>query len=197
MVTCEAKDLVRANRGFHHFAAAQHACTAYIEELEQESVALEASPSGGFEVPEGEASPDGFCRHRPHTANVPQMYHTAPAAARRGRTATRPDPLIPPCIVCIHVTRDRNGISPPPGIFQRGVGAFFFLTAPLAITCYHTNKTLLAEAPFGPSGDDNGPGLEPPPRNRIGIVTAFMPCRGGLRRPRKPIFLLQADYLPR
>ncbi|EJK53970.1 hypothetical protein THAOC_26491, partial [Thalassiosira oceanica] len=85
------------------------------------------------------------------------------------------------------------------GKLYRHDGGFFFLTAPLAITCYHTNKTLLAEAPFGPSGDDNGPGLEPPPRNRIGIVTAFMPCR---RRspaaPGKPIFpYFKADYLPR
>ena len=39
----------------------------------------------------------------------------------------------------------------------------------------------LAEAPFGRVGDDNGPGSEPPPRIRIGIVTAFVPSR--LRSP--------------
>ncbi|EJK58627.1 hypothetical protein THAOC_21234, partial [Thalassiosira oceanica] len=32
---------------------------------------------------------------------------------------------------------------------------------------YHTNKTRLAEAPFGPVGDDNGPGSEPPPHDRL------------------------------
>ena len=64
--------------------------------------------------------------------------------------------------------------------FPRG---FFFLTAPLAITSYHTNKTRLAEAPFGPGGDDNGPGLEPPPQNRIGIVMALCRAAGGLRQP--------------
>ncbi|EJK61073.1 hypothetical protein THAOC_18493 [Thalassiosira oceanica] len=63
----------------------------------------------------------------------------------------------------------------------------------------HTNKTRLAEAPFGLVGDDNGPGSEPPPRNRIGIATAFMPSR---RRspaaPGKPSFpYFKADYLPR
>ncbi|EJK76140.1 hypothetical protein THAOC_02114 [Thalassiosira oceanica] len=78
------------------------------------------------------------------------------------------------------------------------IGGFFFLTALLAVTSYHTNKTLLVEAPFGPFGDDNGPGLEPPPRNRIGIATAFMPSR---RRsptaPGKPSFpYFKADYLP-
>ncbi|EJK77110.1 hypothetical protein THAOC_01080 [Thalassiosira oceanica] len=73
---------------------------------------------------------------------------------------------------------------------EGGRRGLFFLTAPLAITSYHTNKTRLAEAPFGLVGDDNGPGLEPPPRNRIGIATAFVPSRrrspavsGGLRRP--------------
>ncbi|EJK57742.1 hypothetical protein THAOC_22183, partial [Thalassiosira oceanica] len=58
--------------------------------------------------------------------------------------------------------------------WERG---FFFLTAPLAITSYHTSKTRLAEAPFGPAGDDNGPGSEPPPRDRTGIATAFVPSR--------------------
>ncbi|EJK71877.1 hypothetical protein THAOC_06642 [Thalassiosira oceanica] len=61
------------------------------------------------------------------------------------------------------------------------------------------NKTRLAEAPFGLVGDDNGPGSEPPPRNRIGIATAFMPSR---RRspaaPGKPSFpYFKADNLPR
>ena len=77
--------------------------------------------------------------------------------------------------------------------------AFFFLTAPLTITSYHTNKTSLAEAPFGPGGDDNGPGSEPPPRNRIGIATAIVPSR---RRPPadpgKPSFpRFKVYYLPR
>ncbi|EJK51817.1 hypothetical protein THAOC_28978 [Thalassiosira oceanica] len=48
-----------------------------------------------------------------------------------------------------------------------GPWAFFFLTAPLAITSYHTNKTRLAEAPFGPVGDDNGPVSEPAPHDRL------------------------------
>ncbi|EJK51522.1 hypothetical protein THAOC_29299 [Thalassiosira oceanica] len=39
----------------------------------------------------------------------------------------------------------------------------FFLTAPLAITSYHTNKTRLAEAPFGPGGDDKGRLYKPQP----------------------------------
>ncbi|EJK69839.1 hypothetical protein THAOC_08865 [Thalassiosira oceanica] len=46
----------------------------------------------------------------------------------------------------------------------------FFLSAPLAITSYHTNKTRLAEAPFGPVGDDNGPGSEPPPHDCLRYV---------------------------
>ena len=49
-------------------------------------------------------------------------------------------------------------------------GGFFFLSALLAITPYHTNKTRLAEAPFGPVGDDNGPGSEPPPHDRLRYV---------------------------
>ncbi|EJK47476.1 hypothetical protein THAOC_33794 [Thalassiosira oceanica] len=48
----------------------------------------------------------------------------------------------------------------------------FFLTALLAITSYHTNKTHLAEAPFGPAGNDNGPGLEYRSR-RHGIVSSL------------------------
>ena len=76
---------------------------------------------------------------------------------------------------------------------------FFFLTALLAITSYDTNKTRLDEAPFGRPDDDNGPGSEPPQRNRFGIATAFMPSR---RRspaaPGKPIFpRLKVYYLPR
>ncbi|EJK68008.1 hypothetical protein THAOC_10865 [Thalassiosira oceanica] len=63
---------------------------------------------------------------------------------------------------------------------------FFFLSAPLAITSYHTNKTRLAEAPFGPAGDDNGPGSEPPPHDDM--IASAMSRRsrraaGGLRRP--------------
>ncbi|EJK65154.1 hypothetical protein THAOC_14026 [Thalassiosira oceanica] len=73
----------------------------------------------------------------------------------------------------------RDVLGGVPGAYllgsRRCPWGFFFLTAPLAITCYHTNKTLLAAAPFGPFGDDNGPGLEPPPQNCIDIATAFMP----------------------
>ena len=77
--------------------------------------------------------------------------------------------------------------------------AFLFLSGRLAPTSYHTNKTRLAEAPFGPDGDDNGPGSEPPPRNRIGIATAIVPSR---RRPPaapgKPSFpRFKVYYLPR
>ena len=43
-------------------------------------------------------------------------------------------------------------------------------TAPLAITSYHTNKTRLAEAPFGPVGDDNGPVSEPAPHDHLRYV---------------------------
>ncbi|EJK50318.1 hypothetical protein THAOC_30733 [Thalassiosira oceanica] len=57
--------------------------------------------------------------------------------------------------------------------------AFFFLGGRLALSSYHTNKTRLAEAPFGPFGDDNGPGSEPPPRNRLRYVETFMPSRRG------------------
>ncbi|EJK56546.1 hypothetical protein THAOC_23546 [Thalassiosira oceanica] len=76
------------------------------------------------------------------------------------------------------------------------------VNAPLAITSYHTNKTRLAEAPFGPVGDDNGPGSEPPPRNCIGIVTAFMPSLPSRRRSPaavgKPSFpRFKVYYLPR
>ena len=83
--------------------------------------------------------------------------------------------------------------------YARRTLGLFFLSGRLAPTSYHTNKTRLAEAPFGPVGDDNGPGSEPPPRNRIGIVTAFVPSR---RRPPaapgKPSFpYFKADYLPR
>ncbi|EJK59959.1 hypothetical protein THAOC_19766 [Thalassiosira oceanica] len=89
--------------------------------------------------------------------------------------------------------------KPPADWAGRRSGGFFFLTVLLAITSYHTNKTRLAEAPFGLVGDDKGPGSEPPPRNRIGITTAFMPSR---RRspaaPGKPSFpYFKADYLPR
>ncbi|EJK57156.1 hypothetical protein THAOC_22832, partial [Thalassiosira oceanica] len=57
---------------------------------------------------------------------------------------------------------DRAGRLPAP--LRWGL---FFLTAPLAITSYHTNKTRLAEAPFGHVGDDNGPGSEPPQHDRL------------------------------
>ncbi|EJK51511.1 hypothetical protein THAOC_29311, partial [Thalassiosira oceanica] len=60
------------------------------------------------------------------------------------------------------------------------------------------NKQPRADAPFGPDGDDNGPGSEPPPQDRIGFFMAVMPSR---RRPpaavRKPSFpYFKADYLP-
>ncbi|EJK56813.1 hypothetical protein THAOC_23223, partial [Thalassiosira oceanica] len=43
----------------------------------------------------------------------------------------------------------------------------FFLSGRLAPTSYHTNKTRLAEAPFGPASDDNGPGSETQPHDRF------------------------------
>ncbi|EJK57002.1 hypothetical protein THAOC_23002, partial [Thalassiosira oceanica] len=58
-------------------------------------------------------------------------------------------------------------LSPGVVVPQCTTWAFFFLTALLAVTSYHTNKTRLAEAPFGPVGDDNGPGSEPPPHDRL------------------------------
>ncbi|EJK56855.1 hypothetical protein THAOC_23172, partial [Thalassiosira oceanica] len=48
--------------------------------------------------------------------------------------------------------------------------AFFFLSGRLAPTSYHTNKTRLAEAPFGPASDDNGPGSETQPHDRFRYV---------------------------
>ncbi|EJK77659.1 hypothetical protein THAOC_00491 [Thalassiosira oceanica] len=69
----------------------------------------------------------------------------------------------------------------------------------LAPTSFHTNKTRLAEAPFGYIGDDNGPGSEPLPRNRIGIATAFVPSRrrspAAAGKPSFPHF--KVYYLPR
>ncbi|EJK61557.1 hypothetical protein THAOC_17934, partial [Thalassiosira oceanica] len=58
-------------------------------------------------------------------------------------------------------------------------------------------KLSLTEAPLGRVGDI-GPGSEPPPRNRIGIVTAFVPSsRQSPAAPRKPSFsYFIADYLP-
>ncbi|EJK67567.1 hypothetical protein THAOC_11380, partial [Thalassiosira oceanica] len=48
-------------------------------------------------------------------------------------------------------------------------------------------------------GDDNGPGSEPPPRNRIGIATAFVPSRrrspAAVGKPSFPRF--KVYYLPR
>ncbi|EJK55458.1 hypothetical protein THAOC_24811, partial [Thalassiosira oceanica] len=38
-------------------------------------------------------------------------------------------------------------------------------------------ETRLAEAPFGPVGDDNGPGLEPPPHIRKRYVSTFTTSR--------------------
>ena len=55
--------------------------------------------------------------------------------------------------------------------------AFFFLSGRLALSSYHTNKTRLAEAPFGPDGDDNEPGSEPPPHDRFHYVSTFTPSR--------------------
>ncbi|EJK69059.1 hypothetical protein THAOC_09722, partial [Thalassiosira oceanica] len=64
---------------------------------------------------------------------------------------------------------------------------------------YDTNKTRRAEAPFGPAGDGNGRRYEPPPRDRIGLVTAFMPSRRRLpAAPGKPSFpYFKVYYLPR
>ncbi|EJK55360.1 hypothetical protein THAOC_24913 [Thalassiosira oceanica] len=61
-----------------------------------------------------------------------------------------------------------------------------------------TNKTRLAEAPFRLVGDDNGPGSEPPPRNRIGIATAFVPShRRSPSAPGKPSFPYFKSKQPR
>ncbi|EJK77133.1 hypothetical protein THAOC_01054, partial [Thalassiosira oceanica] len=54
---------------------------------------------------------------------------------------------------------------------------------------YDTNKTRRAKAPFGPDGDDNGRKYEPPPPDRIGLVSSFMPSRRRLpAAPGKPSF---------
>ncbi|EJK77565.1 hypothetical protein THAOC_00595, partial [Thalassiosira oceanica] len=80
-----------------------------------------------------------------------------------------------------------------------GFGAFLFLSGRLALSSYHTNNTRLAEAPFAPFGDDNGPGSEPPPRNRIGIAMALMPSRrrSPAARGKQSFPYFKADYLPR
>ncbi|EJK62605.1 hypothetical protein THAOC_16772, partial [Thalassiosira oceanica] len=55
-----------------------------------------------------------------------------------------------------------------------------------------------ADAPFGLVGDDNGPGSEPPPQDRIGLFMAVMPSRqrppAAVGKPSFPYF--NADYLP-
>ncbi|EJK77227.1 hypothetical protein THAOC_00953, partial [Thalassiosira oceanica] len=89
------------------------------------------------------------------------------------------------------------------GLADPKSNAFMGLSFPecgrLVLSSHHTNKTRLAEAPFGPFGDDNGPGSEPPPRNRIGIAMAFMPSRR--RSPaahgKQSFPYFKADYLPR
>ncbi|EJK52101.1 hypothetical protein THAOC_28665, partial [Thalassiosira oceanica] len=80
-----------------------------------------------------------------------------------------------------------------------GWRAFLFLSGRLVLSSYHTNKTRLAEAPSGPFGDDNWPGSEPPPRNRIGIAMAFMPSRrrSPAARGKQSFPYFKADYLPR
>ncbi|EJK45372.1 hypothetical protein THAOC_36016 [Thalassiosira oceanica] len=81
-------------------------------------------------------------------------------------------------------------IGPEGGV--DGPRAFLFLSGRLAPTSYHTNKTRLV-------GDDNWPGSEPPPRNRIGIATAFVPSRrrspAAVGKPSFPRF--KVYYLPR
>ena len=98
-------------------------------------------------------------------------------------------------------SRGQNSLfaKPPADWAGRRSGGFFFPNRATRDPSYHTNKTRIAEAPFGLVGDDKGPESEPPPRNRIGIATAFMPSR---RRspaaPGKPSFpYFKADYLPR
>ncbi|EJK48348.1 hypothetical protein THAOC_32865 [Thalassiosira oceanica] len=64
---------------------------------------------------------------------------------------------------------------------------------------YDTNKTQLDEAPFGRADDDNGPGSEPPPHDRLRYVSAFMPSRrrspAAVGKPSFPRF--KVYYLPR
>jgi len=70
----------------------------------------------------------------------------------------------------------------------------------LGLSSYHTNKTRLAEAPFGPGGDDNGRRYKPKPRDRIGIATAlFVPSRrrSPAARGKQSFPYFKADYLPR
>ena len=59
-------------------------------------------------------------------------------------------------------------------------------------------QTTRTETAYGPDGDDNGPGLEPPPHDRFHYVLAFVMSR---RRPPaavgKPSFAcFPVDYLP-
>ncbi|EJK55340.1 hypothetical protein THAOC_24936 [Thalassiosira oceanica] len=77
--------------------------------------------------------------------------------------------------------------------------SFLFLSGRLALSSYHTNKTRLAEAPFGPFGDDNGPGSEPLPRNHLRYDETLMPSRrGSLAAVGKPCFpRFKVYYLPR
>ena len=80
-----------------------------------------------------------------------------------------------------------------------GSGAFLFLSGRLAPTSYHTNKTRLAEAPFGRTDNDNGPRSKPPPHDRKRYVSTFITSRR--RSPAavgKPIFpRFKVYYLPR
>ncbi|EJK50051.1 hypothetical protein THAOC_31019, partial [Thalassiosira oceanica] len=92
-------------------------------------------------------------------------------------------------ISAFEITRRRLKVAPPSAPPSRAEAASIRL-GPLRTTAHRrTPKLSLAEAPFGLVGDDNGPGSEPPPRNRIGIATAFVPSR---RRspaaPGKPSF---------
>ncbi|EJK67005.1 hypothetical protein THAOC_12014, partial [Thalassiosira oceanica] len=83
-----------------------------------------------------------------------------------------------------------NFFSDPAAVFGATTGGVYPARGPFfpEWLAYDTNKTRRAEAPFGPAGDDNGRRYEPPPRDRIGLVTAFMPSRAAPAR-RAPGYL--------
>ena len=78
-------------------------------------------------------------------------------------------------------------------------GGFFFLSVPFHDTYYDTNKTRPTDAPFGIVGNDNGRRYEPPPHDRVDMVSTFMLShRRSPTAVGKPSFAcFKGYYLPR